>query len=215
MKMEFPNDYLNKIIQGDCLEVMKQMPDKSVDLILTDPPYGIGADKNPIRGKSRYEKTNWDKNIPPKEYFDEMIRVSKNQIIWGGNYFTEYLPPKMGWLVWDKILRGFSLADGELAWTSFDNAMRIYKQNRSFKFKDGFEHPTQKPVDLMWWYIEWAGKHSKEEILTILDPFLGSGTTAVAAVELKRKFIGIELRPEYCRISEERIKVAQSKQSLF
>ena len=203
--MKYPEDFINKVIQGDCLRVMKEMPDKCVDLVLTDPPYGIKADENPIRAKFIYDKTSWDRERPSKEIFDEIFRII-NQIIWGGNYFTDYLPLSMGWLVWDKILREFSLADGEMAWTNFDNAMRIFSQNRSFKFKDGFHHPTQKSVELMGWCIKYADKNAKMDNFTILDPFLGSGTTAVACKQLKRNFIGIEISPEYCKIAEERLR---------
>lgn len=148
---------LDKIIKGDCLDVLKEMPDKSVDLVLTDPPYGIKADSNPIRSRFTHGKTNWDNERPTKEYFDEMIRVSKNQIIWGGNYFIDYLFPTMGWLVWDKQLRNFSLADGELAWTSFQKALRVFSQNRSnYKAMDGNFHPTQKSEKLMEWCIEFS-----------------------------------------------------------
>lgn len=143
-----------EIINGDCLEIMRKMPDKSFDLVLTDPPYGINMDsklhkKDGRYGYKDYGNSDWDRAIPTRDYFDEIFRVSKNQIIWGGNYFVQYLPPKMGWLVWDKGQRDFSLADGELAWTSFDKALRIFSVSRSSALKDVKQHPTQKSLEVM------------------------------------------------------------------
>lgn len=157
-----------RIYSGDCLEIMRSFPDRHFDLVLTDPPYGInyggmirgkgdgrgGSDKN---GWKSYDAPEWDEERPGRDYFDEIFRVSKNQIIWGGNYFADFLPVKMGWLVWDKGQRNFSLADGELAWTSFTRALRIFTYARSTALKDGKEHPTQKPVDLFAWCLKQAG----------------------------------------------------------
>ena len=140
-----------------------------------------------------------------------MLRVSKNQIIWGGNYFTDYLPPSQGWLVWNKGQRNFSLADGELAWTSFDKALRIFDYSRVQALKDGKIHPTQKPLSLMEWCIE---KRTNDGDI-VLDCFSGSGTTAVACHNLKRRFICIEKDPEYCQASCERLEQAQRQQILF
>lgn len=198
---------LNKIICGDCLEVMKKLPDKCVDLVLTDPPYGIAkkwvGGKGHGWGKARKEgevRNEWDLEAPSQELFNEIIRVSKNQIIWGGNYFN--LPASRCWLVWNKPERNFSLAEAELAWTSFDKVVRVFDCHRS---DTGRVHPTQKPIKLMKWCID---KYSDEN-MTILDPFLGSGTTAVACKQLNRNFIGIEISPEYCKIAEERLKNLQ------
>jgi DNA modification methylase len=148
----------NRIYHGDCLDIMKAWPDKCIDLILTDPPYGIGADTAPVRGIQRYavlgsEGKGWDASRPHPDVFAQMLRVSKHQIIWGGNYFADLLPASMGWLCWDKGQREFSLADGELAWTSFDKAMRIFTYSRATAMKDGKEHPTQKPLDLFAWCL--------------------------------------------------------------
>ena len=132
--MKYPDDYINKIICGDCLEVMKQMPDKSIDLVLTDPPYGINAHlKRGDTGRNKhikqrdYFRGEWDSEIPSKEVFDELVRVSKNQIIWGGNYFVEYLKNSSCWIVWDKDNGDNYYADAELAWTSFDTAVRKFR----------------------------------------------------------------------------------------
>ena len=197
---------------------MKEMPDKCVDLVLTDPPYGIGADKSAADAKGThgwkfYGETNWDKERPPEEYFKEMQRVSNHQIIWGGNYFSDYLKPSMGWLVWDKGQREFSLADGELAWTSIQRALRIKTYSRGQAIQDGKKHPTQKSREVMKWCILLADKYFNKTDYMIFDPFLGSGTTAVACKELNRNFIGIEINPEYCEIAEKRLQNTQG--SLF
>lgn len=201
---------LNKVYQEDCLTFMRRLPDNYFDLIITDPPYGIGADVNHEaaggkHGWRSYGETNWDSSIPSKEVFDEMFRVSKNQIIWGGNYFTEYLPPRMCWLVWDKGQREFSLADGELAWTSFSKALRIFNMSRS-SFKHGMnerrEHPTQKPVKLGRWILK---KFAKEGDL-IFDPFAGSGSFLVASKQEGFSFVGCEINKGYCDIINTRLK---------
>ena len=184
------------IYNADCKLVLPQIPDKSIDITLTDPPYGINMDselhkKNGLYGYKDYGNTNWDIK-PSKDNFTEVFRISINQIIWGGNYFIDYLYPTMGWLVWDKGQRNFSLADGELAWTSFQNALRIYSVPRSVALKDGKQHPTQKSQEIMNFSILYADRNGGE-VKTILDPFLGSGTTAYCAKKLGRKCIGIEI----------------------
>jgi site-specific DNA-methyltransferase (adenine-specific) len=197
----------NKVIEADCLEFMKTLPDKSIDLILTDPPYGIKADSKPIRGKFTHANLNFDTARPTKEYFDEMQRVASSCVIWGGNYFADLLPPTMGWLVWDKELRGFSLADGELAWTSINRAMRIFKQNRpNVRAKDGKWHPTQKSVDLMKFCMDYVEKTTKQKVNLVLDPFAGSGTTGVACKNTNRNYILIEKEPEYIQIIKQRLQ---------
>jgi site-specific DNA-methyltransferase (adenine-specific) len=205
-------DMLNKIILGDCLDVMKDMPDKCVDLVLTDPPYGIGED---IRKKDNSGRLNWESNerwdltIPSKEYFDEMIRISKNQIIWGGNYFIDYLSNTRCYLIWDKI-QDFSGADSELAWTSFQKSAKTFRMSRiEFHAKENKIHPTQKPLALMSWCLERFSKPND----IIFDPFIGSGTTAIACIANNRQFIGIEKDPEYHRLACERVE--KEKLNLF
>jgi site-specific DNA-methyltransferase (adenine-specific) len=202
---------------------MRELPDKSVDLVLTDPPYGIGEarGKNKTRGclaiSRDYGVSDWDDAIPSKEVFDEMLRVSKNQVIFGGNYFIEYLYNSPCWIVWDKDNGNTDFADCELAWTSFKTAVRKYKYKwqgmlqEDMKNKEFRYHPTQKPIGLFEWILD---KYS-EPGMTILDPFLGSGTTAVAALNTGRLFIGIEKEPKYCEIARQRVKAAQAQQSLF
>ena len=133
-------DIISEVYNMDCISGMKQYPDKYFDLAIVDQPYGIGAENhagNKKNGWTQWAKKDWDKAIPTAEYWKELFRVSKNQIVWGANYMTEYLPPKMGWIVWDKGQRDFSLADGELAWTSFDKAMRIFTYARAKALKEG------------------------------------------------------------------------------
>jgi len=214
---------MNEIICADCLEVLKSMPDKSVDLVLTDPPYGIGeaAGRNKSRsclGVARdYGDEAWDNAIPTQEYFDEMRRVSLNQIIFGGNYFAEYLGNSPCWVVWDKDNGATDFADCELAWTSFDTAVRKFRfrwqgmLQEDMAHKEVRQHPTQKPVELMRWCLD---KYSNEGD-TILDPFAGSGTTCVAAKILGRKYIGIEISPVYAEIARKRVERAQYEERLF
>jgi len=202
---------------------MKKLPDKCVDLVLTDPPYGINIGKmnftnstvGGVAKRNDYKgKADWDKQTPTKEYFDEIIRISKHQIIFGGNYFTDYFPPSGCWLVWDKRTDdkySNDFADLEMAWTSFKKPSRIIRYlwsgmlQGNMKDKEKREHPTQKPAPVI---KQILNKFSNEGD-TILDPFLGSGTTAVAASQLNRNFIGIEISPEYCAIAEERLKNLQ------
>lgn len=201
---------LNKIHNIDCLEFMKTLPDKCIDLVLTDPPYGLGIDtqkqsisNNPKHNRKEHKQmSEWDSCIPNKEYFDEIFRISKNQIIWGGNYFVEYLKEgHKGWIVWDKGQHGLTMSDCELAYSSFDCPTRVFVFNRVELLKDGAWHPTMKPSILFQWIIN---NYSKEGD-TVFDPFLGSGTTAIACKMLKRNYIGCEISPEYCKIAKERI----------
>ena len=190
-----PYNGMNEIIQGDCLEVMKGFADKSFDLVLTDPPYGIGIANNPFRQK--FEKEDWDSSTPSKEYFDEIFRVSKEQIIWGGNYFD--LPPSQCFYVWDKVQpQDFSSSMCEMAWVSRQSPAKLWRQRVVSITK---YHPTTKPTDLMKWCLQFF-----PEAQTILDPFLGSGTTAVAAKTLGRNYVGIEISPAYVEIARKRLE---------
>lgn len=198
------------IIQGDCIEYLRSLPDKSIDLLLTDPPYGIGIAKSGRVGRGlTFTKKTWDNERPARTYFDEMLRVAKNQVIWGGNYFADYLPPSRCWLVWYKRhnLPILTFADCELAWTSFDKNAMVFNCRWSGFVKDGGDkklHPTQKALAVMKWCIE----HFSLPGDTILDPFLGSGTTAVAAKQLGRCFVGVERDPEYICIARQRLLAA-------
>jgi site-specific DNA-methyltransferase (adenine-specific) len=220
--------FLNQIICGDCLDVMRELPDKSVDLVVTDPPYGINVANNMHKqagtrygkaaaAKSFYLAGDWDKSIPTKEYFREIQRVSKNQIIFGGNYFVEHLHNSPCWIVWDKDNGDNNFADCELAWTSFKTAVRKIKYRwngmlqENMKEKEYRFHPTQKPIGV----FEWILDNYSDPNSIILDPFLGSGTTAIAAHNTGRFFIGIEKEPKYVEIARKRLEQAQAQQSLF
>jgi DNA modification methylase len=201
------------LILGDCREVLPTIG--RFGAVVTDPPYGIGADVAASKNKGKwgwidYGETNWDAQRPEREVFDLMLACSAEQIIWGGNYFTDFLPPTMQWLVWDKGQRNFSLADCEFAWSSQTKAARIFDYARSKALHDGKEHPTQKPVQLMQWCLEFIPAAS-----SILDPFAGSGTTGVACVNLGRTFTGIEREPSYFDIACRRIEEAYKQPRLF
>ena len=148
---------LSTVYLMDCIEGMKQFPDKYFDLAIVDPPYGIGIDgqkqsinnKNPKANRKAHDFKGWDNSIPSAEYFAELWRVSKNQIIWGANYFVEHInKPTKGWVVWYKGQEGLTMSDAELAFSSFDSATRVVKINRVELLKEGTIHPTQKPVKL-------------------------------------------------------------------
>jgi site-specific DNA-methyltransferase (adenine-specific) len=209
------DQYLNKIHNCDCLEFMKSLPDKCVDLVLTDPPYGIGASsKKFINGtsvtkKDYYADVCWDTETPKIEYFNEIFRISKNQVIWGGNYFISKLKDTRCFLIWDKTIHGNSYADCELAWTSFDQVARIKSINMVECTLDGRIHPTQKPRKLFKWILE---NYSSDTDI-IFDPFMGSGTTAVAAYQLGRRWFGCERSEEYYKIANARI--ADEMDNLF
>ena len=191
---------------GDCLPYMKSLPDKAFDLIVTDPPYGLGIAGNPVRQK--FERKDWDNATPEKEVFEQMFRVSKNQIIWGGNYYP--LPPHKNYLVWDKFQpEKFTLAMCEMAWTSFDMPAKIFRY--SVQREGANIHPTQKPVSLMKWCIAKFAETGQ----SIFDPFMGSGTTGVAALELGLSFIGCEISAEYFAIAEKRLQQAVLSPSFF
>lgn len=191
---------------GDCLEIMPRLG--KVDAVVTDPPYGIGRSsqketftKNPKHKRKSHEDFGWDIARPAEEVFSLMIEKSNIQVIWGGNYFADLLPPTMGWLYWDKGQNGLTMSDGELAWTSMQRALRAFICNRSSLV--GSQHPTQKPIALMRWCLDFLPAAE-----TILDPFMGSGTTGAACVQLGRRFIGIEIEPKYFDIAVDRIKTA-------
>jgi len=197
---------------GCCEEIL---PDLGiVSAIVTDPPYGIGMDGGNVgyKGFNNFEKLDWDKATPPSETFQLLLRSSKHQIIWGGNYFP--LPPSRCFLIWDKGagFKGRSYAECEMAWASFDANARIISHDPLAKgdYK-GKLHPTQKPEAVIRWCINWLpdGCH------TFLDPYMGSGTTGVACVKMGRKFIGIEREPKYFEIACKRISDAYDQPDLF
>jgi DNA modification methylase len=189
---------LDKLLQG-----------KKPELLLTDPPYGIGAENHAGKkenGWNQWEKKEWDKSKPNSGVLQYLCQITENQIIWGGNYFTDDLPPTMGWLIWDKGQRGFSLADGEMAWTSFNNALRIKEYARAKANREEKNHPTQKPIEIMSWCFEYADRHSKNEVKLILDAYLGSGSTMITSHQLNRICYGTELDPKYCQVIVDRMR---------
>lgn len=212
------------LYNADCMEIMKSFSDKQFDLAIVDPPYGIGEDglKNHSRGKlakpKLYTPKNWDKTAPNKEYFDELIRVSKNQIVFGANHFISKIPYDSScWIIWDKNNGENDFADCELAWTSFKTAVRLFKytwagmMQENMKNKEIRIHPTQKPVQLYKWILNKYAKAGD----TILDSHLGSGSSAIAAHDGGFEFTGIELDEEYYNAAKERLILHQRQLNLF
>ena len=194
-----------QIFHGDCRDILPTLP--KVDLVLTDPPYGINAAARGVIGTSKaaavkdYGKASWDAAPISQKLICELLKIGRHQIIFGGNYYS--LPPTPCWLVWDKMNTG-DFADCELAWTNLSKAVRRLQHRWNGMIRVGNEerwHPTQKPLNVM----KWAISHAPEDCETILDPFMGSGTTLVAAKQLGRRAIGIELEEKYCEIAAKRL----------
>ena len=188
------------LLLGDCLEILPTLP--KVDAVITDPPYGIGIAANPVRQK--HERMSWDDKPASQEQIDACLLAADTQVIWGGNYFD--LPPRQCFLIWDKVQpEDFSLAMCEFAWTNLKGPAKMFKRHVVSYEK---EHPTAKPVELMRWCVS-------KTTGDVLDPFMGSGTTGVACMNLGRKFIGIEIEPKYFDIACERIENAQRQERMF
>ena len=216
-------DYIN-ITCEDNIALMARYPDGYFDLAIVDPPYGIkragqveSFTKNAKHKRRFHENKEWDDNKPCSEYWDQLFRVSRNQIIWGANYFTNYIPPSMGWIYWDKGQK-LSMSDGELAFSSFERALRSVIINRGkISEHGGSIHPTQKPVKLYKWLLKnYANPGDK-----ILDTHIGSGSIAIAVDSMNKvegmnlKLTGCELDPEYYADAMKRIKAQTAQQSLF
>lgn len=218
-------DIKNTVHCADCLDIMKQLPDKCIDLVLTDPPYGIGeiggrnlADRPTKKWKnpqSQIYKTFDDSKIPDEKYFKDIFRISKNQIIFGANNFTEYLPKSTGWIVWDKRVNPKELLSMcELAFSSFNKRCMKFeylwagfkKENPEYRY-----HVTQKPVALFGWILQNYSTPS----MTVFDPFAGSGTTAIACLETGRNYICIEKEPDYVEIINKRIATWKEQGRMF
>lgn len=200
---------------GDCLDVLPTL--NGVDAVVTDPPYGIdfgnGGGFSASHGWGPWrENVEWDKERPPKEIFDAILRLSVPTCIWGGNYFTDYLPPSSKWLIWDKGQTDFSLADVEVAWCSWGGAMRRLLYPLARALKDGKVHPTQKPLDVMVWNIEHLPPSCGP---TVLDCFGGVFTTALACIRMGKRFIGIEREKKYFEDGITRIEAELSRNPLF
>ncbi|CUP93301.1 DNA methylase N-4/N-6 domain-containing protein [Bacteroides uniformis] len=192
---------LNEVYHMDCMNFMQSIPDKYFDLAIVDPPYGIQRSRIGYQKLWKYYKPkDWDDAPPDKKYFDELFRISKNQIIFGGNYFTSYLPPSMGWIVWDKGQK-LTMSDGELIYTSFHKALRIITVHRTKICKfGGYIHPTQKPVELYQWILNKYAKPGHK----IIDTHIGSGSSRIAAYSLGLDFLGCEKDKEYFELQEKR-----------
>jgi site-specific DNA-methyltransferase (adenine-specific) len=200
------------------MELMARYEDNYFDLAIVDPPYGIGIDgqkksinKNPKHNRKEHTQKNWDNAIPTKEYFNELKRVSKNQIIWGANYFTEYLKPTKAWIFWYKGQRDLTMSDGEMAWTSFDTVTRQFELNRASLIAQNTFHPTEKPYKLYKWLLD---KYAKPED-KILDTHLGSGSIAIACHDYGFDLTACELDKEYFDKAIERINNHMAQQKLF
>ena len=225
-----------ELIHGDNMDLLRSTPDKFYDLAIVDPPYGIGADSQKEsysqgkngegrRHRKLWEHKGWDKNIPTAEYWNELFRVSKNQIVWGGNYMIEFLKPSKCWLIWDKM-QEFTGSDFEMAWTSFDKASKAFRMSRVEAYSNNNKnekdagikiHPTQKPVALYSWLIKnYANQGDK-----ILDTHLGSGSIAIAIDKANRMdgmnltFTGIELDKEYFDSAVKRFNQYANQTTIF
>jgi site-specific DNA-methyltransferase (adenine-specific) len=214
----------SEVFNEDCMAVMARYPDNYFDLAVVDPPYGIGEDGASNHSRAKFAKTtlytpkNWDKEPPPLEYFYELFRVSKNQIVWGANHFISRMPYDSScWIIWDKENGENDFADCEMAWASFGTAVRRFKfrwagmLQGNMKDKEKRIHPTQKPVAL----YDWILHHYANPNDLILDTHLGSGSSRIAANKAGLSFVGCELDKEYFDAQEKRYKNFISQLKLF
>jgi len=208
------------ITNEDNMKLMARYEDNHFDLAIVDPPYGISRDgqketftKNRKHKRKHHNQKQWDNAVPTKEYFDELKRVSKNQIIWGANYFVKFLNEgTMGWVFWYKGQEGLTMSDGEIAFTSFQKATRQININRGFIAKNGGSiHPTQKPVKL----YEWLLMNYAKEGDKILDTHLGSGSIALACHNLGFDLTACELDKEYYDKAMKRIQEHKQQIRMF
>lgn len=206
------------ITNEDCMDLMARYEDNYFDLAIVDPPYGLGIDgqKENKKGKQsdrKYHKQKqWDNEIPDKKYFNELERVSKNQIIWGANYFVKHLTKgTKGWVVWFKGQTGLTMSDCELAYSSFNCATRVVNINRVDLLKQNTIHPTEKPIRLYQWLLENYAKENDK----ILDTHLGSGSIAIACHNLGFELTGCELDKDYYEAAMKRIEQHKQQQRLF
>jgi site-specific DNA-methyltransferase (adenine-specific) len=214
---------LSVVYLDDCVQGLKRFADNYFDLAIVDPPYGIGmskinkwsTSKKCLAKSNNYKKGDWDNNIPDEEYFLELFRVSRNQIIWGGNYYAHLLPASPAWIVWDKENDGTKTADCEMAWTSFESAARIFRWMWRGFLQDGEAekkiHICQKPVKLYEWLLINYAKEGQK----ILDTHLGSGSSRIAAYNMKFDFVGFEIDVDHFNDMEKRFKNFTAQQRLF
>lgn len=200
------------ITNEDNMALMARYPDNYFELAIVDPPYGINAGKMTMgSGKHKFKQgKDWDSEIPKDEYFNQLFRISKNQIIWGGNYFP--LPLNNNWLIWDKLNPNLSFSEAELAWCSINKNIRIFKRYSAMEDDDGKkQHPTQKPVKLYKWLLDKYAKQGDK----ILDTHLGSGSIAIACHDYGFDLVACELDKEYYEKAMERINNHVAQQKLF
>ena len=210
-----------EFLNVDCMDYMATLPDKAFDLAIVDPPYGIGIvqqmEKTTKSSSSMMKLSkgitggHWDNEIPKPEYFSELKRVSCNQIIWGGNYFLDYLGATRCFCVWDKMNGTNPMADAELAWTSFNSSVRMFRMHHFSAGYDAKQHPTQKPVKLYEWLLHNYAKQGDR----ILDTHLGSGSSAIAAHYGRFDFVGCELDTDYFNAAKARFEQATAQIALF
>jgi len=206
---------ISEVYHGDCMDFMRDLPDGFAALAICDPPYGIGRDgsnrtTSKHGGRKAHSFNGWDAKRPGSEFFNELFRVSKNQIIWGANYFTEFLPPSMGWLFWDKGQR-ICNSDGELAFTSFEQALRVVEYNRIELLLEGTIHPTQKPSVLYRYLLTNYAKPGQK----IFDPMMGSQSSRIAAWDMGFDYWGCEKDDDYFRDGCARFEAHIKKPVLF
>ena len=216
-----------ELFNTDCMEYMAGLPDKAFDLAIVDPPYGIGFDGDSTLGNNssakwtrpsksnQYLKKDWDKERPSAEYFNQLQRIAKKSIVWGGNYFADLLPPSGGWIIWGKgVAEGMSLSDAEMAWTNAANNVKqcefLWSGFRKCEITERF-HPTQKPVKLYEWILTNYAKPGQR----ILDTHLGSGSSAIAAHNLGFDFVGTELDGDYYAAACKRFEQHKAQGGLF
>ena len=211
---------LNRLYNMDCMKGMAEFPDGFFDLAIVDPPYGIGVDgqrericTNTKHNRKEHIRKSWDRAIPPPEYFRELERVSKAQIIWGGNYFVPYLTQgHKGWLIWGKGQRGITMSDCELAYTSFDTPTRIFTLNRVALQQEGTIHPTQKPVKLYSWVLSLFARKG----MRILDTHAGSASSLVACYQHGGlDYVGFEIDADYFKAANKRLEEERAQIRLF
>lgn len=210
----------------NCMQGMKEFPDNYFDLAIVDPIYGdatkggytVGKGCEHLAKRTDYHLSLWQQEKTGSDYFKELFRVSKNQIVWGGNYFTDNLPQSQGWIVWDKLRpEGVGFADFELAWTSFNKASRVFRymwngmMQQDMAHKEKRIHPTQKPVALYTWILN---KYANKDDI-ILDTHVGSASSLIACHRTNHKFVGFELDECYYKLANQRLKDEMSRKKLF
>ena len=197
------------LYNGDCMDLLKQTPDKYYDLCIVDPPYGISITDSGRLGKYNISGKRWDDEVPTKEYFNELFRVSRNQIIWGGNYFD--LPPTRGFIIWDKKQpAGVSFASCEFAWSSFDRSAKTFYRSPLLDGSDRI-HSTQKPVMLYKWILQNYAKEGD----TILDTHFGSLSIGIACHDMGFELTAIELDKDYYEAGKRRLRDHQRQLTIF